>query len=196
MELSEVRPLDIWVLLAVGMVWELVTRGWLLVLKMKPQSLLDKELALAIQQKETDQLRKMGPSKFVETSKLERQVLAKEKELTQIKEERQKRQEAAEKTLSRYGNMTVAGIVFVLFYGVPVMTLVTPDTDPSVMEDTVASPSLKDMMFPVGHLGLGMRLARWGLEDANNSMGALVVMWSGQVFVSKIMDAMDAFLLV
>eukprot|EP00527_Entomoneis_sp_CCMP2396_P000841 CAMPEP_0198140648 /NCGR_PEP_ID=MMETSP1443-20131203/3785_1 /TAXON_ID=186043 /ORGANISM="Entomoneis sp., Strain CCMP2396" /LENGTH=220 /DNA_ID=CAMNT_0043803147 /DNA_START=206 /DNA_END=871 /DNA_ORIENTATION=+ len=208
--LSEVRPLDIWLLLGIGMVWELVSRGiLLLVYKKKSSALVKKESELEIATRKTEKLQKMGPSKFVETSKMERSCLALEREVTTMKEQRKISTQSAEKILGRDGNMAVAALVFLLFYGVPIMTLAAVDDNQnellsslSIEEDAGASlttpppQSLRAIMFPISYIGMGMRVARWGLEDINNSMGGLVVMWSGQVFIGKLMDAADALLLV
>jgi hypothetical protein len=88
--LSEIRVNDIWLLLAIGALWEFVCRMTLLLVKRKPQSLRTKELILQDLQSETEAMRCLGASTFVETSKLERQVLAKELELTKIYETRKK----------------------------------------------------------------------------------------------------------
>jgi len=58
--------------------------------RIKPNWLIEKEAALAVLQAETNAKRKLGPSAFVETSKLERQVLAQEKELEKIYEDRKR----------------------------------------------------------------------------------------------------------
>lgn len=191
--LSEVRPVDIGLLVAAGMLWELVSRGILWTLRKKSASLIRKEVAYEVHMQKTDTMRKQGPSAFVETSKLERVGLTMEKELTNIKEERKAALERMEKILGRFGNMGLAAIIFVLYYGAPVLTMQVAGDD----FDTTDSQqqSLKSMLFPLTYWGVGMRIARWGLEDAQNSMGALVVFWSGQVLVSKLFDAADAWVM-
>jgi hypothetical protein len=83
--LSHIRVNDVWLLLAVGTLYEVGCRLFLLLTtRMKPKSLRRKEAELAVLQIETDHKRKLGPSAFVETSKLERQVLARELELQKI----------------------------------------------------------------------------------------------------------------
>jgi hypothetical protein len=86
--LSSIRVNDIWFLLAAGAVWEIGCRLFLLSVKIKPAWLVQKELELQQLNTVTSAKRKLGPQAFVETSKLERQVLALEKELATIYEGR------------------------------------------------------------------------------------------------------------
>jgi hypothetical protein len=88
---SNIRVNDIWFLLFVGAAYEFGCRLYvLLFIKLKPNTLLRKEHHLKQLTIRTNHLRKLGPSKFVETSKLERQVLALEKELSAIYEQRKR----------------------------------------------------------------------------------------------------------
>ena len=89
--LSQIRINDVWLLLFIGGVYELLCRLYLLfAIKLKPTALLQKEYNLQQMTAKTNQLRKLGPSSFVETSKIERQVLALEKELSGIYEQRKR----------------------------------------------------------------------------------------------------------
>jgi hypothetical protein len=89
--LSNIRVNDIWLLLSVGAVYELGCRLYVLFLvKMKPDALLKKEQYLKQLTMRTNNARKLGPPAFVETSKLERQVLSLEKELNTIYEQRKR----------------------------------------------------------------------------------------------------------
>lgn len=206
--LSEVRPLDIWLLLAIGMGWELCSRLLVLSCKVKPKTLLEKEIGLQLLERETNRMRELGPSKFVETSKMERQVLAKEKEIEEIKNARKCYEAKVEKSLIRYGTYLVTFLVFVLYYGVPIVSLdATAAATDDIIPDEVAGistppassgaggPTFRTMFFPISSVGLGMRIARWGLADGSNSIGALVIMWSGQVFAEKLMDGLFVFML-
>ena len=195
--LSEIRPLDIFLLLAIGMGWECISRFLLLSFKIKPKSLRTKEAGLAVLQRETKRMRDMGPSKFVETSKLERQVLAKEREIDEIRKVRKRKEEGMEKVLTRYGSYVVTFAVFALYYGVPLLSLEVSTTTVESLGDEkeVPGPTFRTIFFPISYFGLGMRIARWGLLDASNSIGALVVLWSGQVVAEKLMDAVAAIML-
>ena len=89
--LSQIRINDVWLLLFIGGAYEVLCRLYLLfAVKMKSTALLQKEYTLQQLTNRTNQLRKLGPSSFVETSKSERQVLALEKELSVIYEQRQR----------------------------------------------------------------------------------------------------------
>jgi hypothetical protein len=191
---SQIRTTDVWFLLALGVTWELAVRLVLLTVKRKPAALSKKEQQLALLQLETNRKRKLGPSAFVETSKLERQVLVMEKEMEDIRERRKKQLGKLEKTLHRYGNISLAIVIFILYYGVPILTV----EDMEVGLVTEASKSyLKAILFPVTSVGMGMRVSRWGLpkDISASSLGALVVVWSAQVTVGKLMDAVDAYLM-
>jgi len=193
--LNEIRINDIWLLLAVGALWEVSCRLILLYFKIKPSSLLKKEEELDILQQETVYKRKMGPSAFVETSKLERQVLALEKELQEIYLKRRKKVEDLERILLRYGNMALSFTVFILYYGVTMVTL--EGLDEGIGDYVGAGKYMTALLFPVSYMGFGVRLSKWGMpkETAAASIGALVVMWSSQVTAAKLMDAVDAYLL-
>ena len=89
--LSQIRINDVWLLLFIGGVYELLCRLYILfAIKLKSNVVLQKEYALQHMTNKTNQLRKLGPSSFVETSKLERQVLSLEKELSVIYEQRKR----------------------------------------------------------------------------------------------------------
>lgn len=89
--LSQIRINDVWLLLFIGAAYELLCRSYILfAIKIKSNAVLQKEYNLQQLTNKTNQLRKLGPSSFVETSKLERQVLSLEKELSAIYEQRKK----------------------------------------------------------------------------------------------------------
>jgi hypothetical protein len=186
--LTQIRVLDIWLLLFLGAIWELITRLVLFRQKRKPASLVEKENRLM----QLD--RKLGPSAFVETSKLERQVLALEKELEQIRENRKEKSEVLEKKYVKRSSMLLSLLVFVLYYGVPLLTVEAVDVGNSEADRKVY---LKSLLFPLASMGMAARLSRLGIpsEVSFNSVGALMIMWSSQVTVGKLMDAFDAMYL-
>lgn len=190
---SHIRVNDIWLLLAVGGSYEFLCRLYLLFVKKKPTKLVQLEQERRVLQIQTDAKRKLGPSAFVETSKLERQLLAKEKEIESIQLTRKPNIARVEKTLVRYGNLQLAGLIFVLYYGVAVFTIdMTAANDASGITSEYFT---KRMLFPISYVGMGAKIAKWGIENAESSMGALVVMWSAQVTVGKLFDAIDAYYL-
>ena len=89
--LSQIRINDVWLLLCIGGAYELLCRSYILfAIKLKSTALLKKEFSLQQLTSKANQLRKLGPSSFVETSKVERQVLTLEKELSTIYEQRKR----------------------------------------------------------------------------------------------------------
>jgi hypothetical protein len=86
-----------------------------------------------------------------------------------------------------------------LYYGVPIISVQTAQSDYSVDVPTIgADVYLKRVLFPISYVGMGVKLSRWGMatpEEAACSIGALAVMWSAQVTMGQIMDAVDAYYL-
>lgn len=195
--LTSIRVTDVWFLLGIGAFYELLARLYVLSVKIKPQSLSDKEGSLAVLQLETDAKRKLGPSAFVEASKLERQVLALEKELEILRAERKDRIEKVEKVLLKGGRMRLAFLVFILYYSVPMFSLDDVESSQAIGEYVSAEQFTKNLFFPISYSGFGYRISKIGLDPdiAASSIGALVVMWSAQTTVEKLMDAMDAYVL-
>jgi hypothetical protein len=205
--LSEIRLTDIYLLLSIGFVWELLQRlVLLLVCRRKPTWLRRQEAQLIVLQNETTKQRNIGPSAFVETSKLERECLAQERKLASVYESRKKRTETIERLLLRYGNLFVAFVVFVGWYGVPILTIEGLDSVLSSTEEEEViyssgsayvdgSTYLKALLFPISYVGFGMKMSKWGMDKelAQSSLGALAVMWSAQSTCSMLMDAVDAF---
>ena len=195
--LTMIRTTDIWLLLAIGALYELVCRVFLLRTKMKPTDLLQKEAKLQVLQAETDAKRKLGPSAFVETSKLERQVLALQKEVDELREARKGKSEKLEKTLLKSGNIRLSLLVWFLYYSVPILLMDDLEVE-GVMGDYVPAKTFcKNLFFPISFSGLGFRVAKFGLAeaDAAHGLGALIAMWSSQTLVGMLFDAVDAYVL-
>jgi hypothetical protein len=196
--LGEIRPLDLLLLLSVGALWELISRIGVLSFSRKSSSLRRREYAFQQLQHLTRQKQKEGFSAFVETSKLERQVLAEEKAMSQIYQDRKAQLTVIKKLFKNIG-LALSFVIFFVYYGIPVVTM-----DGSLIETneilSAEGASLKGaaftkaFMFPISYVGLGMRLSRWGLENPSNSIGALLVLWSAQTTVGKIMDGVEALM--
>jgi len=60
-----------------------------------------------------------------------------------------------------------------------------------------AGPFLKRLLFPISYVGMGQKISKWGMgaASADASFGALMVLWSAQVTVGKLFDAIDAYYL-
>eukprot|EP00536_Pseudo-nitzschia_multiseries_P007173 jgi/Psemu1/195007/e_gw1.165.59.1 len=197
MPIGAVRPMDIIILLVVGAAFELATRLSLLSYKRKPNSVRAQEYALKDLENRVRKSRALGPHAFVETSKLERQLLADEKKLSDLAETRKKALERSEKLVKRVG-MALNFIVFLCWYGVPVMEfsagrVLSPGTLLSRKEGAEAAIShFNAYLFPITYLGMGVRVSKWGLANPKASTGALLVVWAAQTTVGKIMDGVEA----
>ena len=119
---EQIRAFDLFFLLTLGALSELVVRMCVLLVKRKPASLRKKEDYFFKLQFDTKKKQQQGPAAFVETSKLERQLLALDKELKQLYQDRQAAREKAENILLKYGRNVVAFCVFILYYGVPIVS--------------------------------------------------------------------------
>lgn len=88
--------------------------------------------------------------------------------------------------------MQIAAVVFVLYYGVALFTIESGRNHLGDYQEPATF--LQRMLFPISYLGIGVRMARWGMvaEQAETSIGALVVLWSAQTTVGKLMDGFDA----
>ncbi|VEU45031.1 unnamed protein product [Pseudo-nitzschia multistriata] len=199
MPIGVVRPHDIIVLLLIGAAFELCTRLSLVKYKRKPDSIRQREYALKDLEIRVRKSRALGPHAFVETSKLERQMLSEEKNLSDLAGKRQKALEKSEKLVGRIGT-ALNFIVFVCWYGIPMMEfsghrVLSPDTLLSREESAeMAASAFNSYMFPLSYLGMGVRISKWGLANPKASTGALLVVWSAQTTVGKIMDGLETLL--
>jgi len=199
MPIGSVRPYDILILLAIGATFELATRISLILYKRKPPSIRKRESALKDLENRVQKSRALGSHAFVETSKLERQLLAEKKKLADLAEIRQKTREKNEKMIGRLG-MVLNFIVFLCWYGVPVMEFsgdrkLSPNDLLSRRESAeVAISAFKSYMFPLTFLGMGVRISKLGLANPQASTGALLVVWAAQTTVGKMMDGVQALL--
>ena len=150
---------------------------------------------------ETNLARSKGPSAFVETSKLERKVLALEKELAELSDARKGKETVTQGRIKRV-QQVMNLVLFLIYYGIPVMVLdglalslnhpnLVPDRgDEDGMESQCASAFYRAILFPISYIGIGMRIAKMGCT-AGGSIGALIVYWSAQVTVGKIYEGCE-----
>jgi hypothetical protein len=200
-----VRPNDILLLLLLGVATELLKR--LILRSVKLRSSTEKNLSehLIILRYETAQKRSLGPSAFVETSKLERRVLAMEKELSDLVATRKEKVIKMEKKL-KYFSYAIGFSIFVLYYGIAIITVdgikvandhphIVAGVESTSEVDNVdalhAAAFLKGMLFPISYIGLPLKISRLGLENKASSLGALAVFWSAQEFTGKIYECLE-----
>ena len=196
--LLEIRTLDIAVLLLVGFVWEAATRIILATVCAKSQAEQLADADLLQLQYVTAQKRRLGPPAFVETSKLERQVLAKEKALEEMVTIRNTRTTRIQKFVKN-ANLALYAFVFVLYYNLSVLSIdgtrvvAKDEIVRTPLEETeLATSFMQGLLFPISFFGIGMRIARFGLPTPG--FGALLVLWSSQVTVARIVDGLELLL--
>lgn len=193
----EIRPVDIACLLLGGALLELVSRTLSILAKRKSSTQKKLEQEYRILQYETAKKRRLGPSAFVEISKLERQVLQKEKEITALKEERDERTAVVAK-LIKNGSLGLYIVIFVLYFGIPMVSFDGLQIDSDDLESTSedrARSFLNALLFPISYIGVGIKIAKIGFESNVVGIGALVVLWSSQVTIGKVVDCVEAVLL-
>ena len=197
--LGNFRPNDMFLLLAMGGLYVLLMRFVLIAFKAKPSKLIKREKAYKRLQAKVTQSRNKGPSAFVETSKLERQQLSEEKALADMSEQRQASLAKAEKIVKNM-NRVLSLLVFLAWYGIPIMEFEAHRVMTSAQDvilsleegQELATSAYKAFLFPLSVIGVGIKFSKWGLANPHSSSGALLVFWSAQATVSKIMDGVDA----
>jgi hypothetical protein len=189
---EHVRTLDLLFLLSLGAASEMVFRGIVLLIKKKPSALVAKENNYAKLQYNTDRLRKLGPSAFVECSKSERQLLALDKELQQLYQQRQIQREKVVKVFS-YARNFLSVIVFLLYRGVAVLSFSGFGEPGSLESKSILVP----MLFPISVVGLGFKISKWGLEETamGDGISALIPLWAGATFVTQLFDGVEHLIL-
>lgn len=195
---EQIRAFDMIFLLALGALSELLFRLCVLFVKRKPTSLRRKEDYFFKLQFDTKEKQKLGPAAFVETSKLERQLLALDKELKQMYQDRQATREKVEKILLKYGRNAMAFLIFIVYYGVPIISFSGGDMGGlDQLDDKIPATFHKAVMFPLSFVGFGYKLSKWGMDEESvaTSLGALVVLWAGSGFVGQICDGAEHLLL-
>ena len=155
--------------------------------------------------KETVSKRQLGPSAFVETSKLERLILSKEKEVADFETSRTNKETKTKKLLQRIGWITNI-FVFLYYYGLPLlsihgMKLVQMDSqyqsnvlvdDTLQLESSKAAAFFTTVFFPLSYMG--MKLSTIGIDSSikASSIGALVIYWSSKSFFGNLLACLQA----
>ena len=203
--ISNLRPNDILLLLGLGALMELMCRMIGSKAKVPSSSEVSTKATLFKLRMDTAKAKKKGPSAFVETSKLERKVLALERELNALSEVRKGTKTAIQSRTKRMRQMFTL-VLFLVYYGIPVMVLdglalslnhptllhssSSAAHDEVGVETQCATAFYKAILFPISYIGIGMKLAKFGCPSGG-SVGALVVYWSAQVTVGKIYDCCE-----
>lgn len=141
---------------------------------------------------ETAKKRSLGPSAFVETAKLERQVLAKEKELASMETGRSDKVAKMEAIIKK-ASTAIQVIIFLVYWGIPILSIDGSRIASSVVEDIVsaedaANACLRGICFPYC---VWLKVAAMGVTEQASSIGALVVYWSSQTTVKKFAEVFE-----
>ena len=155
------------------------------------------KIHLATLRYEAAKKRALGPSAFVETSKLERAVLATEKELVKLVEDRAVRTARTKKLIKKM-NVTSNIIILMMYWGVAMLAIdgsrINDGNIESLDEGATDSKSAdvlwKGFLFPLSSLGLDYKIAQVGIDkDMKSScVGALAVVWAARVTCGEIID--------
>jgi hypothetical protein len=194
-----IRPTDILLLLVFGSLTEVLHR--IVAHRTKRQSPAEKALReqLRVVRYQTNKKRALGPSAFVETSKLERIVLNKEKELKAIEEKRSQDVKSMEKVM-KYTMTLLNLVVFLMYYGIPIVEIDGLRASELGLTGNLQSDDhaqhaatfWKGVMFPLSYIGIGTKISRIGLVNKASSVGALSVYWSSQALVGKVYECFEA----
>ena len=120
--LSVLRASDLVVLLAIGAIYEFATRFIIHQIRLRSPREQNMRAELHDLRYETAKKRSLGPSAFVETAKLERQVLAKEKELASMETGRSDKIAKMEAIIKK-ASTAIQVIIFLVYWGVPILSI-------------------------------------------------------------------------
>jgi hypothetical protein len=188
----DIRPADMALLLGMGATLEVLSRGVAHLVGCKSEKEIALETELTSLNLQTAKSRRKGQSAFVETSKLERQILNAEKSLSSHQANRQGRVEKISKVI-RTASLSLYLLVFVLYFGISMLSFDGMKIDSQDLESTAESRARsfhQGLLFPISYIGMGIKIARLGIQQVG--IGALVVLWSAQVTVGKVIDCVEA----
>lgn len=174
--LAEVHSSDIALLLLVSCLFELTFQAitFKITLKSEQEKELSRFLLNLKYQCAESKLR--GPVAFVETSKLERSILAREKEISENNSSRDLQLQKVKLVSSRL-NYVLYAIVAAFYWGVPMIILNDVETKGD------AYGYLKTYFFPM-LFGISAKVSKLG--QPAGSIGPLFIVFAGQVTVSEI----------
>lgn len=203
----QIYPLDILVLLTVSSLFVTLCQIYLYVIQRTSSTEQALYKNIYMHRHLVAQGRTKGPSAFVETSKLERALLQLEKQMNDTKTTRSNQIDAFLKLKKRIGYALYI-LVFALYYGIPMIQMdgfrvsnMDEDSSSRNVEDTedvVAAQFMKELLFPMYASRFFIRLANWGLPSTCNpfsSLGALMIFWSGEITITKLLESAFGFLL-
>lgn len=190
---------DILLLLSLGFLYELAMRLYRHGNERRTARERKLNVHLATLRYEAAKKRALGPSAFVEASKLERAVLATEKELSRLVEEREARAGRAAKVVKKC-NLATNALVLMTYWGVAMVAIDGSRLDDygggggardEVITDAErASAFWKGFLFPLSYNGMAYKVAQFGIsgEVRPSCLGALAVVWAARVTCGEIVE--------
>ena len=192
-----VHSTDIALLLTFGFVYEIVIR----LCRHKNETRSSRErkvnIHLATLRYEAAKKRVLGPSAFVETAKLERAVLATEKELDKLKNGREERSARTAKLIKKCNLFTNVSVIL-MYYGVAMLAIDGSriiDENVGLNDEIIsdverASSFWKGLFFPLTYHGMGYKIAQYGIESSMRAscIGALAVFWAARTTTGEMFE--------
>ena len=190
---------DIVLILTLGFLYELAMRIWQHRNERRTPQESKLKIHLATLRHEASKKRALGPSAFVETSKLERAILAAEKELTKLEEERDASKARVAKSIRKCNLATNAAII-ATYWGVAMVVIdgsrlyraeYEPSYDDEVITDAErASAFWKGFLFPLSYNGMAYKIAQIGIGSSlrPSCLGALAVFWASRVTCGEVVE--------
>jgi hypothetical protein len=190
---------DIVLILTLGFLYELAMPIWRhRNERWTPQECKSK-IHLATLRHEVLRKHALGPSTFVETSKLERAILAAKKELTKLEEEREARKAGVAKSIWKCNVATNAAII-AAYWGV-VMVVIDGSHlyraeyessygDKVITDAERASTFWKGFLFLLSYNRMAYKIAQLGIDSSlrPSCLGALAVFWAARVTCGEVVD--------
>ncbi|KAL7538331.1 hypothetical protein ACHAXR_008475 [Thalassiosira sp. AJA248-18] len=188
---------DIVLLLSFGFLYELVIRIYQHRNERRTPLERKSSIHLATLRYEAAKKRALGPSAFVETAKLERAVLATEKEVAKLVEEREARKARVAKLIKKC-NLATNFLVLMTYWGVAMVVIdgsrIDNNSDESLDEVITdverASTFWKGFLFPLSYNMMAYKITGFGIDkDMRHScVGALAVVWAARVTCGEVID--------
>ena len=190
---------DIVFLLSLGFIYEFVIRIYQHRRSRRTRTERNLSINLATLRYEAAKKRALGPSAFVETAKLERAVLATEKELAKLVEKRAARKARAAKIVKKC-NLAANVLILLTYWGVAMVAIDgsrlddnnnTNNNDGVLITDVErATEFWKGLLFPLSYNMMAYKVTGFGIdkEMRPSCVGALAVVWAARVTCGEAID--------
>jgi len=143
---------------------------------------------LRVLRHETNTLRSRGLPAFVETSKMERKLLIKQKDVETLENCYTTKTAKVMKYRKRYVYLIYA-VILIAYYKNPILRIGTPEVGNVDEGDHLF---FKGMLFPLSMIGMANKIAHFGC--GKGGLSALMVYWAGEVATTKIMECIEALI--